>query len=341
VGNRHAFRPSGFDALEERMVLSHAGAIGVAANRVIPNVHNTPSRLGPIGAIGDSYTDEYRFYGPDRALARNWVEALHTVRGVNFGPYTVSSRGEPRNQGFAYNWARSDATSSDAVANQLPGLAAQVANGQVRYASVFIGGNDFLHLLLGAQTGQVPPAEVPAALQATTIRLIQNYETTVTTLLAANPNVRVAVWTLPDISITPAARQAAAGNPAAAALLRGVSQATGAFNSVVKSLGADPRVAVVDLAAVTVKAAGSPTGTLPVGGQTIDLIHPGDDYHNFFLADNLHVGTVAQGIIADTFVSAIDAKFGEQLFPITEPEIIRYAQSVQHATTHPRLAQPV
>ena len=45
-------------------------------------------------------------------------------------------------------------------------------------------------------------------------------------------------------------------------------------------------------------------------------------------------------VIADTFVQAIDAKFGEQLFPVTEPEIIRYAQSVQRSTTHPKLPQP-
>jgi len=335
MGTRRSFRPSGSETLEARLVLSQGG-VSSAALGVLPNIHNTPSRLGPIGAVGDSYTDEYRFYGPDQKNARNWVEMLHTVRGVNFGPYTLRNLGEPRNQGFTYNWARSGAVSDDVVTNQLPGLAAQVAKGQIRYASVFIGGNDLLGLLAAAQAGQIAPADLPFALQETEINLIRNYSTTVRTLLAANPDVRLAVWTLPDVSITPIAQQAAAGNPAAGALLQGVSQATQGFNQFVHSLGASPRIAVVDLAAVTAQALTSAKGgTFSFGGQTISLTHPSDDYHSFFLADGLHAGTVAQGIIADTFVQAIDTKFGEQLFPVTPQEIIRYAQRVQETTSHP------
>ena len=316
MGNRRTFRPSGLETLEDRVVLSQGGVLSAAAHAV-PTLHNTPSRLGPVGTLGDSYTDEYRFYAPDRSQARNWVEMLHTVRGVSIGPFTVKNLGEPRNQGFSYNWARSDATSVDMINNQLPGLAAQAAKGQIRYASIFIGGNDFLHLLDAAAAGQIPPANIPAALQATTTTLVINYETAVNTLLAASPNVRIAVWTLPDISLIPLAHEAGLASPAAAALLQGVSQAETQFNTIVKSLGSNPRIAVVDLASVTAQAASNPTGTISVGGETISLLHPSNDYHSFFLADLIHAGTVAQGIIADTFVLSIDAKFGEQLFPVT------------------------
>src|SRR3954467_5173300 len=64
-----------------------------------------------IGVLGDSYSDEYQFYPPDRSTAQNWVEILARARGLNFGRYSAYSRGEPRNQGFEFNWARSDATS--------------------------------------------------------------------------------------------------------------------------------------------------------------------------------------------------------------------------------------
>ena len=37
-----------------------------------------------IGVIGDSISDEYRFYAPDRATARNWVEILASSRGLYF-----------------------------------------------------------------------------------------------------------------------------------------------------------------------------------------------------------------------------------------------------------------
>ena len=65
---------------------------------------------GGIGVLGDSYSDEYQFYPPDRSTARNWVEILAATRGLDFGRFDDESRGEPRNRGFAYNWARSDAT---------------------------------------------------------------------------------------------------------------------------------------------------------------------------------------------------------------------------------------
>src|SRR3954471_23296539 len=101
---------------------------------------------GPIGVLGDSYSDEYQFYPPDRATARNWVEILSELRGLDFGPFSTSSRGEPRNQGVAYNWARSDATSDDMIGGgQLAGLTSQVAEGKVKVVLISIGGNDFIH----------------------------------------------------------------------------------------------------------------------------------------------------------------------------------------------------
>src|SRR5215831_19716891 len=104
--------------------------------------------LGGIGVLGDSYSDEYQFYPPHRSTARNWVEILATTRGLNFGRFSTASRGEPRNQGYEYNWARSDATTDDLIATgQHTGLAAQVARGEVSVVVIFIGGNDFIYAL--------------------------------------------------------------------------------------------------------------------------------------------------------------------------------------------------
>src|SRR3954451_15363333 len=100
---------------------------------------------GGIGVLGDSYSDEYQFYPPDRSTARNWVEILAATRGLDFGAFTRRSRGEPRNQGFAYNWARSDAATDDMIrSGQHTGLAAQVASGEVKLVCMIIGGNDFI-----------------------------------------------------------------------------------------------------------------------------------------------------------------------------------------------------
>ena len=95
---------------------------------------------GGIGVLGDSYSDEYQFYPPHRSSARNWVEILATTRGLNFGEFSSVRRDEPRNQGYAFNWARSDATTEDMIrTGQHTGLATQVARGEVGLVIVFIG----------------------------------------------------------------------------------------------------------------------------------------------------------------------------------------------------------
>src|SRR5947209_6184164 len=101
---RSKFRPSGWEALEDRVALSHAGAAMTVHEDI------APTRLGigvparrtavTVGALGDSYTDEYRFYPPDQSKARNWVEILAATHKANFGAFRTVSRGEPRDQGF-------------------------------------------------------------------------------------------------------------------------------------------------------------------------------------------------------------------------------------------------
>ena len=330
------------ELLEERVVMSHVGMVAevvsprVATAGALPNTSNTPPQLGPVGALGDDTTDEYRFYPPDRSLARNWVEVLHATREVSFGPFSFKSRGEPRDQGFAYNWARSGATSTEMVQDQLPGLARQVADGQIRYASILIGTNDFLQVLGGVQAGLIPPTAALPTLLKTEVQAGANVATAVSTLLAANPNVRLVVFTLPDVTLSPLARLGA-NTPQAKLLLAATSQAIQAFNTSISALAsANDQVAVADLASATAQAASSPTGTISFGGQTINLLTPGNDYHDFFLADGIHPGTVAQGTIADLFALAIDTKFGAQLFPPTPQEIVRLAQAIQLQAPHGR-----
>jgi hypothetical protein len=43
------------------------------------------------------------------------VEILAATRGLDFGRFDTAGRHEPRNQGYAFNWARSDATTEDMI----------------------------------------------------------------------------------------------------------------------------------------------------------------------------------------------------------------------------------
>ncbi len=314
---RNAFRPMSLDTLEQRLVM----------NGHVPSAH------GPVtvGALGDSYTDEYKFY-PVQNHARNWVEQLATSRKVSFGPLSNASRGEPRNQGYAQDWARADATSSGMIANQLPGLTQQVAAGKVAYASIFIGGNDFLHYLQGTVANPpTSPAVVKGQLNQIAQTVGHNIQTAVTTLLAANNQVKVVVATIPSLSTIPLAK-VLASSPQGQALIAGVDQALSAINAGIRAAaGATDRVAVSDLAAQATQL-GSAGASAPFDGTTITLTTASNDYHSFFLADGLHVGSVAQGVIANSFINAIDTKFGAHVSPFTQHEIVANAARIERQT---------
>ena len=332
--NRHSFRPVLTDPLEERVVLSHGtSALSLATDAVHAlNKGTDPALLlGQVGAVGDSYTDEYKFYPPDRTTARNWVEILHATRGVRFGQFTNQSRGEPRDQGFANNWARSGATTIDMVNNQIPGLASQIASGQVNFGWMFIGGNDFQYFIQAVELGQIPPANVLAVLSQVTATAEANFDSGLNTLLNANPNTKFVVSNLPDVSVLPAVRAAVANNPQGQVLIAAVGQAIQAYDfHILQTVAPDSsRVALIDLATIVSQIAASPTGTIQFGGQTITLTTANNNYHSFFLADGIHIGTVGQGIIADLFVNAIDTKFGAIVAPLSQQQIIAFARNVQ------------
>jgi GDSL-like Lipase/Acylhydrolase family len=335
-----AFCPEGVDGLEERLVLSHVAAAMAALHAAAVQVASVQAAahpavpLGPVGTLGDSFTDEYRFYPPDRSQARGWVEILAATREINFGPFSHRSRGEPRDAGFAYNWARSDSTTADMVRSQLPGLATQVARGQVKNVVILDGGNDFLLPLKAVGAGTLEPAAYAAALPGITTQAGANLTTAVTTLLASSPHVRLVISTI-DISELPIVRSLTALSPAFGPLVQAVDQAVGSYNGVIRGLASSsPRVALVDLAAINQQLGQVPGASVPFGGTTINLATVGDDYHDFFLADGLHPGTVAQGIIADLFLNAFNDHFGTAVRPLSPAEIVRYAARVQYRIRH-------
>lgn len=339
---RKSYRPAAWDRLEERLVLStNIGAfldpftsVSAIASAINPD-KVTPALT--VGTLGDSYTDEYKFYPPDQSHARNWVEILANTRNVSFGAFTNASRGAPREQGFAYNWAQYGATSTDMVEDQLPGLAKQVAAGDVQCAWIFIGGNDFLYLLNALQAGQISAAAFPQALAQTEATAQANFNTAVNTLLTANPHVKLAVATVPDVSVLPIV-QAGATTPALQAAVTATSQAIQQFNANVTNVAnGNNRIALVDLAGLAnelAQATASTGGSVPFGGTTINLTTPGNSYQDFFLADGIHIGTVGQGLIADAFVNAIDTKFGAKVRPLSPQAIVHYAKLVQVETAH-------
>jgi hypothetical protein len=216
-------RRPGFDALEARTMLS-AAPLNIAT-------------------LGDSLTDEYEFYPPDRTAAQNWVEILSSLRGgqdgnpdqISFGAFSSKTRGETRNQGYAQNWARSGATASAydfnkytsapydlqqelygidpkkgmyGLLNQPGGLA------NINVVTLLIGGNDFddsiLNELLHDKTISQIRADLfgftkPNGLTKDVVDPIESAVTKIedTALKDGNPNLDILLVTTPNVTLTP------------------------------------------------------------------------------------------------------------------------------------------
>jgi len=288
------------EALEHRQLLSTTG----------------PS-LGGVGVIGDSYGDEFQFYAPDRSTAKNFVELLAQDRKFNFGDFTTTNRDEPRNAGFAFDWARSGDTSSDMLAHgQHTGLAGQVASGDVKYAFVFVGGNDF--------RGVFTSADPLGALQAVVPTALTNIATAVGTLLAANPDVKVVIATVAGVGILPEARFAVAAGYLPQALVDGVDAAAAALNEQIRILAdSSPRIAVANVDGLVHRIFSG--NKFKLGGVAIDRDIPSNEPHHLFLADGIHGGTIAQGLLANTFIKAVNKEFGQHIRKLRPGEILQNA----------------
>jgi lysophospholipase L1-like esterase len=277
---------------------------------------------GGVGVLGDSYCDEYQFYPPHRSRARNWVEIAAETRGIDFGPFTTADRGAPRHAGYAYNWARSGATTADAIAEgQHTGLAQQVARGEVGLVWVFLGGNDFIEAL------RSPDPQTQLARAAD--QAISNLRIILDTLRAADPDLPILVATVPDVLELPefaaplrdGRLPRAQAVAATAALLR--------LNENVRALPRrDPHIVVVDLFLSQQVARLMAPAELKLAGRRVSREVAGDDYDCLFLADGRHAGTVAQGLIARLFLATVNSRLDAGVRPLTDGEIIEFATRV-------------
>jgi hypothetical protein len=300
-----------------------------------------------VGVLGDSYSDEYQFYAPDRSTAANWVEQLADDSNANFGAFSASDPAGPRNAGYEYNWATSGATSSDMIAGgQLSGVVGQVASGKVDLVTVFVGGNDFRDVFTVLAT-QGPAAGV-AALQAAVPTVATNIAIATGTILsspvlAANPDVHVVLTTLAKLSYLPEVRKLVLAFPQIQPFVDAVDQATTALNGVIGQIaaGTGGRAAVADFAALA--DSWFAQEKLKVGNVEIDrnsLFNPTNDPTYLVLADGLHSGTIAQGLLANLYVQTANVAFGTTLTELSSHDILVNAGLKKAPTTAKSASAP-
>jgi lysophospholipase L1-like esterase len=272
-----------------------------------------------IGVVGDSFADEYQFYPPDRSTARNFVEQLAEDRGLNFGAFEAdgSTRGEPRNAGYAFNWASNGATSSDVISQgQHTGLATQVAAGEVNYAWVIAGSNDILNLAAAED-----PSAAVAALGQT---LLANGQTILATLLAADPDLKIVVATIPRLGSLPTVKQAVTGGQVPQSLVDQADVAIDQINVQLRQIAkAQKQVALADVATLLEKTLAKKR--LRLGRVTVDRETPSNNPHSLFLADGVHAGTIGQGLLANVFLKAMKKEFKVKLKALANAEILSNA----------------
>jgi hypothetical protein len=312
--------------MKRKLLRNLMGTVPLMAALILLLPHSSVCRgggiesLGGVGVLGDSYSDEYEFYPPDRSKALNWVEILARTRQVNFGRYSVLSRGEPRNQGFEFNWARSDATTTDMIkTGQHTGLAAQVARGEVSTVIIFIGGNDFIYAL---QSSEAATLVQPVLTQA-----MANLHVAVETILQANSHVHVLIATLPSILELPEFAAPLSSGRISHSVASAFERAIERYNGEIRLLALrNPRIVLLDLALIARLAPKPDQDHVRVWGHTLDRVRPINEPDHVFLGDSRHVGTLVQGVMADLVIHTLNARLDARIAPLRAAEVFDLAR---------------
>lgn len=287
-----------------------------------------PQTIVGLAVLGDSTQDEYRADNPRggdyNATTLNWVELLAEVRRINLGEW--GSRPEPRRGGYAFNWARSGATSEQMIgAGQHTGAAQQVRDGQVSHAIIQIGINDFYFSGLGLEIYQGTVTESQMRVR---LDLIAGNIITAARTLEETGRCKVMVAATQDYITLPIVPELYATYQDPAGRKRFVDAVT-YLNNELARLSAEEGVAFFDFNAAylaEIQSRLDVEGFLLVGGERIDLRTRGNN-PRFGLVDDgyIHPGTVLSGLYARVYIEAFNRSFGTTIGPLNDDEILRAA----------------
>ncbi len=287
----------------------------------------TAGILQGVGLIGASTLDEYRGSenrgGEYAAVTFNMVEQLVRLRGFNLGEW--GDWPEPRRTGYAYNWARSGATSSTMIEQeQHTGVAEQVARGEVTFVFILIGANDFAPYRGNTYANIYEGRMSDERLQQKVDAAVANVTLAVDTVLAAGAQ-GVGLSLFPSWSLEPGMQERF---PDAGRQQR-VDDAIDQINAGLTAMAEARGLLVVDPNAFgrSLLAAVDERGFLDIGGERIDFLNQGNEPHYARLADRAgHAGTVLSGMMANYyFIEPLNAAYQTDISPLTAEEILALA----------------
>lgn len=295
----------------------------------------TPITAISMAVVSDSSSDEYRANDnradgtqwEDTTLA--WTELLEKYRDFDLGAW--GNRSEPRRSGYEYNWARSGAEADDVInTGQHIGAAGQAQSGLVNVVYFQIGNNDFAYYRDGADI-------YSGALSGTALQdKLNNYVADVTealdTLLASSPTLKVVFGNVADPGLSPY-WQSQFPDSAKRQL---VTDALNQVNAQISAL-ATSRSNVVffdqEEFAAGLLSSVDEEGNLVVGGEEITLMDNCDDPHCVTLNDDIHGGTVIEGLFANAVIQKINTALGTSVPLFSDAEILANAGIVQSTPT--------
>lgn len=254
-----------------------------------------PSATITIAAMGDSLTASYAGHPWGAAGDQSWAQQL-AARGYKHLRID--------------NVAVAGTTSDSLLAQgQDTAVAALVAEGAVHDAVLIVGANDVSEHLGDFLQGNPAPF-----VQG----LVANVETALTTVAAAG-RVRLAVGTVPDVTLTPSFRQLV---PTGSPLQQEIAGAIAAANAGIEGFAAAHGMAVIDLAGLG-RLAEAP---LVVGGVTVP---------DFYAPGGFHPATVPQGLLGNAILEAFAATDDPRIarFRLTDQQLLDEA-GVPHGPGH-------
>jgi hypothetical protein len=208
------------------------------------------------------------------------------------------------------NVAVAGTTSASLLAQgQDTAVAALAAEGAVHYAVLIVGGND-----VEAHLGDFLQGNPALFVQG----VVANVETALATVAAAG-DVRLAVGTVPDVTLTPSFQQLI---PPGSPLQQEIAGAIAAANVQIEGFAAAEGMPVIDLAGLG-RLADAP---LAVGGAQVP---------DFYAPGGFHPATVPQGLLGNAVLEAFAAAYDPSLasFRLTDQQLLDEA-GIAHGPGH-------
>lgn len=279
-----------------------------------------------VGIVGDGFSDEYQTDdargGSFGNRTMNWVEQLVKSGRITVGP--EGSRGQPRRNGYEYNWARSGATAKQAVEQgQHTGVVQQLKAGQLDVVVLMVGLQDFTWV------GNNGYKTYYDGLTTTEVRnrsnaILNQIDDLMRVLHNNKGNAKIIVVTIPDPIDLPAVAQQFPDEDKRYE----VSDVIAEINYVIEEQAYERELEVMfgdDLMYALFDTADENYQVLYVGDKEINFTSGSDDPSHVMLSDNYHFGTVAQGIFANVLADTISYVTEQDVPILSDEEILAFA----------------